>query len=837
MAILETTLLFEVTPAPTEDGTHATLLFDVRPDTVTPPHLLFDITQILGAFDQLKPLGTVLQHVTPKITYSIRGTDHELHSSDLAIAEDITLELTEDGASWAWSFEDQALASTREEWVPPVIGWPVEWGTVAPGKSPVAFKITYLTEALETMAYQIMAEGITRSNSSDSLHLSCKGVGAEGRWDSAKVSLFRPPGHGLTHGAIIRLLLEGATDPDSGALVISPTAILFGEEIGSPLNNPIDLDCVNAWAEARRVGDQAGVAIVAGVAGDLTATVVALPKADIDSASRFTLSEGDFLAADFRIDEINADHPTCIIVTSNAVDTTNADGSVTSKVIELVFDNFAVDGAFFSQDLDSLDAISPFPGPLGDPFFQLKTRRTTATTTSNGCPDRIEMTFEGYFNPIAARYQVDGSPSPTLTHLRVVGGVVYIKDENAVDFDTATAYLFRYDQFSVINYSITYLAGPSAAAPHSGRLPQWVMDAVFPGQSEDFTFIAPGETVETTILDQPFAIRGVEVGRQRHELTVEGGWLNPQRALKGRANQSTAWDTVDYEFGLLDASLNGVVNVSELFYADIPGGGSVGEDLANRHPVFNLAHGLVVQPNIGAGFLTQDRWLKVALVVREFTLEGVADPSVEGGYLTRDFVADRQWGRLEGSLFLYGDSNEYDAAEEAPLWRPVATEKRYSADSNSGPHTETEDQFELNGERSPDFPRVRKGLAGYLPAMPVCFETERDNLVPLRVKVCLAPDEDVFVGSEQEITVQYIETETDLEEYAIRLLRELTPLIVRGSIPVDARLRPWLPGTFDFPRRGYNGRRCWVGSVKIPSTQTPRGIMTTMQIMLKVPIL
>lgn len=836
MAILETTLLFELTPAPAEDGTHATLLFDVRPDTVTPPHLLFDVTQVVGAFDQLQPLGAVLQHVTPKITYSIRGTDHELHLADLAGVEDVTLELTEDGSSWAWSFEDQALASTREEWVPPVIDWPVHWGTVAPGKSPVAFEIAYLTEALETMRYQIMAEGVTRSNSSDSFHLSCKGVGAEGRWDSAKVSLFRSPGLGLTHGEIIRLLLEGAKDPDSGVAVIDPSAILFGEEIGSPLNNPIDLDCVNAWDEARRVGDQAGVAIVAGVAGDLTATVVALPKADIDSASRFSLSEGDFLAADFRIDEINADHPTCIIVKSNAVDTTGADGSVTTKVIELVFDNFAVPGAFFSQDSDSFDAITLNPGPLGEPFLQLKTRRTTATTTRDGCPERIETLLEGYFNPIAARYKVaDGAPSPDLilsdsNYVGPAGKFVFIKEEGATDLDSSPAYFFRYDQFSVINYTVTHLSGPSAAAPYSGRLPQWVMDAVFPGQSEDFTFTPPDRNVEQTIEDLPFAIREVEVGRQRHELTFEGGWLNPQRALKSRALQSSGWDTINYAFGRLDASLNGVVNASELFYADIPSGGS-------SHPVSNLAHGLVVTPNIGAGFLNQDRWLKVALVAREFTLEGVADSSVEGGYLTREFVADRQWGRLEGSLNLYGDAAEYAAAEDAPLWRPVATETRYSAESNSGPHTETEDQFELNGERSPDFPRVRKGLAGYLPAMPVCFETERDNLVPLRVKICLAPDEDVFVGKEQEVTVAYIETDTGLEEYAIRLLRELTPLIVRGSIPVDARLRPWLPGTFDFPRRGYNGRRCWVGSVKIPSTQTPRGIETIMQIMLKVPIL
>ena len=828
MAVLETSLLFEVTPAPVEDGTHATLLFDVRPDTVTPPHLLFDVTQVVGAFDQLKPLG-VLQHVTPKITYSIRGTDHELHLADLASVADVTLEMTEEGSSWAWSFEDQALASTRDVWVPPVIDWPVNWGTVAPGKSPVAYDIAYLTATLETMRYQIMAEGVTKSNLSDSLHLACRGVGAEGRWDAAVVSLFREPELGLTHGEVIRLLLENAKDPDSGALVISPSAILFAEEIGTPLNNPIDLDCVDAWAEARRVGDQAGVAIVAGVAGDLTATVVALPKADIDSTSRFSLSEGDFLAADFRIDEINADHPTCIVVTSNAVDTTGADGSVTSKVIELVFDNFAVDGAFFGQTSGSFGAVSGIPGPLGEPFLQLKTRRTTTTTTRDGCPERVEVTSEGYFNPIAARYTVaGGAPSPDLSFVRQgTLAAIFIKDPDAVDFDTATAYRFRYDQWSVISYTTTYLGGPSAAAPHTGRLPQWVMDAVFPGQSESFTFTPPGLIGEITIADLPFAIRDAEVGRQRHELTFEGGWLNPQRALKSRVTQSDPWDEEVYDSGFLDASLNGVVDPGELFYADV----------ASDHPVFNLAHGLVVTPNIGAGFLSQDRWLKVALVVREFTLEGVADSAVEGGYVTRDFLADRQWGRLEGSLFLYGDSNEYAAAADEPLWRPVAKETSYIADGNSGPHAETEDQFELGGERSPDFPRVNKGLAGYLPAMPVCFQTLRDNLVPLRVRVCLAPAEDVFVGKEQEITVAYIETEEGLEEYAIRLLRELTPLIVRGSIPVDARLRPWLPGTFDFPRRGYNSRRCWVGSVKIPSTQTPKGIRTTMQIMLKVPII
>ena len=402
--------------------------------------------------------------------------------------------------------------------------------------------------------------------------------------------------------------------------------------------------------------------------------------------------------------------------------------------------------------------------------------------------------------------------------------------------DTATAYRFRYDQWSVINYTITYLAGPSAEAPHSGRLPQWVMDAVFPGQSEDFTFTPPGSNVEETIETLPFAIRSVQVGRQRHELTFEGGWLNPQRALKGRVTQSDPWESEPYESGFLDASLNGVEDSGELFYADIPSTASIGGETSN-HPIFNLAHGLIVDSNFGAGFFNQDRWLKVALIVREFTLEGVADPSVEGGYLTREFVADRQWGRLEGSLFLYGDSKEYAAATDDPLWRPVAKETSYTAESNSGPHTETEDQFEPGGERSPDFPKVKKGLAGFLPAMPVCFETLRDNLVPLRVKICLAPDEDVFVGREQEIAVQYIETETDLEEYATRLLRELTPLTIRATMPVDARLRPWLPGVFNFARRGYTGRRCWVGNITIPSTQTPRGIETIMHIVLKVPVL
>lgn len=827
MAVLETTLLFDVTPAATEDGTFATLLFSVRPTTTNPHHLLFDVTQVVGAFDQLQPVGGVLQHVTPKITYSIRGTDHEIHLADLAIAEEVVLELTPDGASWAWSFEDQALASTRDAWVAPVIGWPVEWGTVAPGKNPVAFDIEYLTDGLEAMRYQIMAEGVTKSSSSDTFHLSCKGVGAEGRWDAARITLFLDPEHGLTHGELIRLILEGAKDPDSGALIISPSQILFGKEIGTPLNNPVDLSCANAWEEARRVGDQAGFAIVAGIAGDLTATVVALPKADISSSSKFSLEEGDFLAADFRIDEINADHPTCIVVTSNAVDTTNTDGSVTSKVIELVFGNFAVDGAFFLQDSDSLDAIS-VPGPPGPPFLQLKTRKTTATTVRDGCPERVEITFEGYFNPIAARYQVSGT-SPTLTFIRAIGAVVWIKDPDAVDFDSATAYAFRYDQFAVINYTVTHLAGPSAAAPHSGRLPQWVMDAVFPGQSEDFTFTAPGAGVETTIVDLPFAIRGAELGRQRHELTFEGGWLNPQQALKVRVNESTAWETVNYVSSKLTASLDGVQNNTELFYADIPSDGS--------HPIFNLALGLIVLPNLPQ-FPPQDRWLKVALVAREFTLEGIADSTVEGGYLTRDFVADRQWGRLGGSTHLYGDGTESSALVDDPLWRPLADELRYDAESNVGPLTTTQDQFELGGERSRDFPKV-KISPGYLPAMPLCNRNLilRENLVPLRVKVCLAPVEDIFVGREQEISVQYIETEEGLEEYAIRLLRELTALTVRGSIPVDARLRPWMPGVFNFVRRGYTARRCWVGNITIPSTQTPRGIETIMRIVLKVPVL
>ena len=844
MAILATTLLFRVTPAPVEDDTFATLLFDVRPTTTDPHHLLFDVTQVVGAFDQLKPLGAVLQHVTPKVTYTIGGTNHALHLADLADEEDVVIELTPDGTTWAWSFPDQARGSTKDVWVPPVIGWPVLHGTVAPNTSPVAFDIEYLTAAFETMRYQIMAQGITKSNASDSFHLECKGVGAEGRWDAAKVSLFRDAGHGLTAGEIIRLLLEGAENPDTGEKVISPSAILVGPEIGVPLNNPIDLDCVLAWAEARKVGDQAGHAIVAGVAGDGSATVVALPKADISSAGKFELSaERDFLKAGFRFDEVNADHPTCIVVSSNAVDTTNADGSVTATEIELVFDTFAVPGAFFSQDADSFDAIpaAQLPGQLGEPVLQLKSRRTTKTTTRGGCTDRIEVTFERYFNPIAARYIITGTPSPDLVDdvnlKRVIASIVWIQEPTATDFDSSTAYLFRYDQWSVVNYTVTHLAGPSPVAPHAGRLPEWVQEAVFPGQTEDYTFtplpfVSGGQTItpaETTLTGLPFAIRGTDIGRQRHELTFEGGWQNPQRSLKGRVLESSPWDGQNYESGFVDASRNGVVDPSELFYADVPSAAS--------HPIFNLSHGLVVGSNVGQNFFDHDRWLKVGLVAREFVLAGIPDQTKDGGCLTREFVADRQWSVPEGSLFLYAGGVESSVPDAEPTWRPIATEKLYTSESNVGRLTTTEYQFELNGEVSRDFPKVRIA-AGFLPPMPLCNKNLElvQNLVPLRVTVCLA-NKDSFIGREQEITVEYIETEAGLEEYGIRLLRELTVLTVTGAIPVDARLRPWMPGVFNHVRRGYTARRCWVGSVKIPISQTPSGIETIMELTLEVPIL
>ncbi len=254
MGIVATTLLFEVIPAAAEGDAVASLLFDVRPDTTTPPHLLFDVTQLVGATDQLQPPPGVRQTVSPELTMAVNGTTFTVHPSDLA-AEDIVLNMTPDGSSWSWAFNDQGAGTTRTTWQPPTILWPVQWGTVAPGKGEMSYALRYRTVGLEAFTMPLMAEGITKSNDSDLMTLRCQGVGAEGRWDSAKSSLFLDAGHGLTHGAIAKLVLEGAADP-KGNLVIASSAILFGDEIGTPLFNPVDLDCVDSWPTAREIIDQ-----------------------------------------------------------------------------------------------------------------------------------------------------------------------------------------------------------------------------------------------------------------------------------------------------------------------------------------------------------------------------------------------------------------------------------------------------------------------------------------------------------------------------------------------------------------------------------------------------
>ncbi len=739
-------LLFRVDPAPLPVDSVATLLFDVRRATAAHPHLLFDVAQVVGAFAQLWPFRnpTVTQTVWPVVTMSIRGTDFEFYPSDLV--GDIEITLQPDGTAWSVTLRQQAEGSDRSIWLRPPTLWEVDWGTVAPAISDIAFDLRYRTAALEVISYPIMAQGVARRNRTDVFGstIEISGAGAEARYDKLKGSLALEAGHGLSVGEIADLLFADAGIPAG-----------FGK-VGEALQNPVDVTCERAWGVAEEMFDQWNFQLSTSETG----APALLPKAPVAGAPRFTLNEHDLTTLGAFDIDIDADVPTCISVEGGEVVSDAEDGAVTRIEVQLIFDDFAVGQALFFQ---ASGTFLPTGFSTTPPVQrQLKRRITTYITTVAGCEIRREIIEEAWVKIEVARYRISAA-TPELTFILING---FIYDEGATDGDENRAYLFSQEHFGVER-----------------------------------------NTVIETARD--------EIGRELTVTKTVGGWFAPRTAIKDRVDASFDWETEDHlNNTLLFGSKEGQASSANAHDgANYYRGASSFELLAS--------HGLPGVAGFGSGAFSVPGFL--TLEVEGIDFIPVIEQGVEvGGFKTRDFRDVTIFDRFPGNLFLFGDAVESRDTDEVQHLLDPIEETTYSAQGLLS-HSKTTTRYKLDGTIDGE-QLVELGIGGSLPAVNVCDPKTNEQTVPLRVTICLETDEDIFITNESDsIRVDWLETIESIQSFILRLFREETAIVATGTVPANASLRPLMEGEFDFSRRGYDERICWVETVQHPRSAAEPG--------------
>ena len=730
-------LLFRVDPAPLPVDSVAPLLFDVRRATAAHPHLLFDVTQVVGAFAQLWPFRnpTVTQTVWPVVTMSIRGTDFESFPSDLV--GDIEISLQPEGTSWSLVLRQQAEGSDRTTWLRPSTLWEVDWGTVAPAISDIKFELRYRTSALAELAYPIMAKGLTRKNSTDvfASTIEISGAGAEARYDTLKASLALEAGHGLSVGEIADLLFADAGIPAG-----------FGK-VGEALQNPVDISCERAWRAAEEMFNPWNFQL----AIDETGAPALFPKAPVTGSPRFTLNEHDLTTLGAFDIDISADVPTCITVEGGEVVSDSETGAVTRIEVQLIFDDFAVQRARFLQASGTFvsSGFSSFP-PVQR---QLKRRITTYITEIAGCETRREIIEEEYTLIEVARYQISAA-TPDLTFILKD---CWVFPADAIDGDSNAGFLFSEEHFGVVR-----------------------------------------NTVIETSRD--------EIGRELTVTKTVGGWFAPRTAIKDRTDASFPWEDENHlNNTLLFGSKEGQAASSNAHD---------GENYHRGASSFELlsSHGLPGVDGFGSGAFSVPGFL--TLEVEGIDFVPVIEQGVEGGgFKTRDFRDVTRFDRFPGNLFLFGDGTESrDNDEQQHLLAPI-DETTYSAQGLLS-HSSTDTRYKLDGTIDGE-QVVTLGLGGSLPAVNVCDPKTNERNVPLRVTICLKPDETVFITNETDaIRVDWLETIESIQSFILRLFREETAIVATGTVPANASLRPLMEGVFDFARRGYDERICWVETVE-----------------------
>lgn len=433
-------VFWSATPQPPADFHPAVI---VRATTSSATDLTFEVS----------PSDELAQALAPRALEQVVHTEAEIEmpAGVIRIPASQIVELgwedtLPDGRTWRLALAAQVV-DRFDRWRPGPVGTEVGFaGAPPPGLGTVGLLVGLETRSGRVYDFRPISGGLstsaTRPITGSERILQLAGPDYWGRFDRALVTYSLPPGHGLTHGQIIRQIL---------------THIGLAEEqlpgdFGEPLVNPLSLHCQPGWPECQRIADGAGRWLR--LTQDSPPRVEAVPLVpDLDSPPVRTFTADDMLAGETVTIAADGDIPTTFVVRGTRVEQPGGSGGkvTTETVVETWTPDFVTPQARYRQD------GQPGSATYGDlialaydetPRRELVSRITTRRTTENGCLTVVEVITEGWMAPQAARYIRE---APDVLEYRPV----YIYDQDAARDDQATAYEDREYRFRRISITRT----------------------------------------------------------------------------------------------------------------------------------------------------------------------------------------------------------------------------------------------------------------------------------------------------------------------------------------------------------------------------------------------
>lgn len=517
-------LTFAVSPTPPPEF-HPTL--EIRATTSQDVDLVFDV----------EPRDDLAQALIPRAVEQVVHVeaDVDMPTGTARLPASQVVEMgwednAPDGQTWSLAVAAQVV-DDFDRWRSGPLKTEIAFaGAPPPGLGAVDLIVGLETQLGKVQEFRVVSGGLTQSATRPVTGfervLRMSGPGYWGRFDRALVTLFLPPGHGLTHGRLVREIL---------------TQLGFTEEqlpgdFGTPLVNPVELHCEAGWPEAQRVADGDGRWLR--LTQDFPPRVEAVPIVpDLATPPVRTFTADDVLAGETAELASDGDVPTHFVVTGSRVQLpSGTDGKVTENtVVETWTNDFVLPQARFRQDGQPGSATYGDLIPLAydpTPRRELVSRITTRRTTEGGCLTVVEVITEGWMAPQAARYVRE---APDALEYRPV----YIYDEGAARDDQAIAYEDRAYRFRVTSITRT--------ETYYGRLDT-----------------SRGLTTEQRRLVGLEAGLGALVAARPGDLLLttvyRGGWYNPRRAIADAAENVT--DGV-----LLSADQAGVLLPAQGFFS------------------------------------------------------------------------------------------------------------------------------------------------------------------------------------------------------------------------------------------------------------------------------
>ncbi len=433
----------------------------------------FEATSAAGA---ARPIAQDGLPVLYDAALTVEGVGTAYRTLDLA---DWSVQETMDrGTSWSVIVAPYGSDGARR-----ALGVEMQWIAPPPGKLPVDLSVIYLSAAGEA-EYQLVKGGI--SDSSDRsifpASMSIQGLGKMGHYDHKKVTVNVPARSGWTHGKIIILMAQSAGIPDAN-IKVSPT-------LGSPRLKAYDIVDEDFPVAVAEVAAACGFGVDFDRAGDLVAFEL------VPSGPPVATFEPHEIVADSETRvSVTGDVPTCLIFEGSGPEGQPSAAGRVHKIKEvLVYGELVLDYATYQQDASPSSTGALIALGVTTPIVKqnaLKLRTTIEEIYQDGCLEQRWTTEESYYNPVAARYQIDTTGDPS-------------------------------------TYKFCFIFEPGAVANDGSTAYQWPIAKFVPTK-----VVAEGFRYDT-------------LSRLRRVDTVYALWKNLETAVKQRATPATDWESQDF---------------------------------------------------------------------------------------------------------------------------------------------------------------------------------------------------------------------------------------------------------------------------------------------------